>query len=147
MFNNYRGFHLVEAHHNSRLAQWFHPNTVIKKSVQAVIVVILTLILWNIPADWFGIANLTIVQQRVIAIFAFATLMWVMEIVPSWATSVSIIVLMLLFTSDSGIAPMVQETSRKVAFLQVYHGNLRRPRYHVVYWWLYLGNRRNEDRT
>ena len=39
MFNNYRGFHLVEAHHNSRLAQWFHPNTVIKKSVQAVIVV------------------------------------------------------------------------------------------------------------
>ena len=109
MFNNYRGFHLVEAHHNSRLAQWFHPNTVIKKSVQAVIVVILTLILWNIPADWFGIANLTIVQQRVIAIFAFATLMWVMEIVPSWATSVSIIVLMLLFTSDSGIAPMVQE--------------------------------------
>ena len=109
MFNNYRGFHLVEAHHNSRLAQSFHPNTVIKKSVQAVIVVILTLILWNIPADWFGIANLTIVQQRVIAIFAFATLMWVMEIVPSWATSVSIIVLMLLFTSDSGIAPMVQE--------------------------------------
>ena len=63
----------------------------------------------NIPADWYGIANLTIVQQRVIAIFAFATLMWVMEIVPSWATSVSIIVLMLLFTSDSGIAPMVQE--------------------------------------
>ena len=58
---------------------------------------------------WFGIENLTVVQQRIIAIFAFATLMWILEVVPSWATSVAIIVLMLLFTSDSGIAPMVHE--------------------------------------
>ena len=43
------------------------------------------------------------VQQRIIAIFAFATLMWILEVVPSWATSVAIIGLMLLFTSDSGI--------------------------------------------
>ena len=48
-------------------------------------------------------------QQRVIAIFAFATLMWILEIVPSWATSVSIIVMMLLFTSNSGINFMVDE--------------------------------------
>ena len=32
-----------------------------------------------------------------------------MEIVSSWATSVAIIVLMLLFCSDSGILPMVNE--------------------------------------
>jgi len=61
------------------------------------------------PADWFGIQNLTVIQQRIIAIFAFATLMWVLEIVSSWATSVGIIVLMLLFCTDSGIAPMVNE--------------------------------------
>ncbi|MBR6715209.1 MAG: SLC13/DASS family transporter [Prevotella sp.] len=109
MFNNYRGFHLVEAHHNLRHSQWFHPNKVIKKGIQAAIVAIITLLLWNIPADWYGIENLTVVQQRIIAIFAFATLMWILEIVPSWATSVAIIVLMLLFTSDSGIAPMVNE--------------------------------------
>ena len=35
--------------------------------------------------------------------------MWILEIVSSWATSVAIIVLMLLFCSDSGIAPMVNE--------------------------------------
>ncbi|MBO4760849.1 MAG: SLC13/DASS family transporter, partial [Bacteroidales bacterium] len=38
-----------------------------------------------------------------IAIFVYATLMWVLEIVPAWATSVSIMVLLLLFTSDSGL--------------------------------------------
>ena len=68
-----------------------------------------TLLLWNLPSSAFGIEGLTIVQQRVIAIFAFATLMWILEIVPSWATSVSIIVMMLLFTSNSGINFMVDE--------------------------------------
>lgn len=109
MFNNYRGFHLVEALHYAHVDKIFHPSKVIKKWYEAIFVAIVTLLLWNIPADWYGIANLTVVQQRIIAIFAFATLMWVMEVVPSWATSVAIIVLMLLFTSDSGIAPMVNE--------------------------------------
>ena len=35
--------------------------------------------------------------------------MWILEIVSSWATSIAIIVLMLLFCSDSGILPMVNE--------------------------------------
>lgn len=109
MFNNYRGFHLVEAYHHAHLDRIFHPNNVIKKWYQAIFVAIVTLVLWNIPSDWYGINNLTVVQQRIIAIFAFATLMWILEVVPSWATSVGIIVLMLLFTSDSGIAPMVNE--------------------------------------
>ena len=61
------------------------------------------------PSEWFGIQNLTVVQQRIIAIFAFATLMWILEIVSSWATSVAIIVLMLLFCTDSGLLPMVNE--------------------------------------
>ena len=50
---------------------------------------------------------MTVIQQRVIAIFAFATLMWILEVVSSWATSIAIIVLMLLFCSDSGLKPMV----------------------------------------
>ena len=65
------------------------------------------LFFWNMPSEWYGIDGLTVIQQRIIAIFAFATLMWVMEVVSSWATSVGIIVLMLLFTSTSGIAPFM----------------------------------------
>ena len=72
------------------------------------IVTIVSLILFNLPTDAFGIDGLTIIQQRVIAIFVFATLMWIFEIVPSWATSVSIIVLLLLFASDSGLKWMCQ---------------------------------------
>ena len=109
MFNNYRGFHLVESLHNVSRANFFHPDKRMGNIIKLIIVAVVTLLLWNLPADVFGIKGLTVVQQRIIAIFAFATLMWIFEVVASWATSVGIIVLMLLFASDSGIAPMVVE--------------------------------------
>ena len=105
MFHIYEGFHLVETYHKMRHQRKYNPDT--KRAVKIAIVALVTLLLWNIPTEWYGIQNLTVIQQRVIAIFAFATLMWILEIVSSWATSIAIIVLMLLFCSDSGIAPMV----------------------------------------
>jgi sodium-dependent dicarboxylate transporter 2/3/5 len=107
MFHIYEGFHLVETYHKMRHQRKYNPDT--KRAVKIAIVALVTLLLWNMPTEWYGIQNLTIIQQRIIAIFAFATLMWILEIVSSWATSVAIIVLMLLFCSDSGIAPMVNE--------------------------------------
>ena len=107
MFKSFHGFHLVEAYHRAHHEQKYHPNTVVKKFIKAAIVAAVMLFLWNIPSEWYGIDGLTVIQQRIIAIFAFATLMWVMEVVSSWATSVGIIVLMLLFTSTSGIAPFM----------------------------------------
>ena len=107
MFKSFHGFHLVEAYHTQRHAHKYHPTTVAKKLAKAVFVLIVMLFLWNMPTEWYGIDGLTVIQQRIIAIFAFATLMWVLEVVSSWATSVGIIVLMLLFTSNSGIAPFM----------------------------------------
>ena len=107
MFKSFHGFHLVEAYHQAHHAHKYHPNTVEKKFAKALIVTIVTLFLWNVPASFYGIDGLTVIQQRIIAIFAFATLMWVMEVVSSWATSLGIIVLMLLCTSDSGIKFMM----------------------------------------
>ena len=109
MFNNYKGFHLVQSYHDVRFMRKYHPSNAFTRVVKIAIVALVTLLLWNMPAEWYGIQNLTVIQQRIIAIFAFATLMWVLEIVSSWATSVGIIVLMLLFCTDSGIAPMVNE--------------------------------------
>jgi sodium-dependent dicarboxylate transporter 2/3/5 len=109
MFHIYEGFHLVETYHKMRHQRKYHPEDGTKRVIKIAIVAIVTLLLWNMPTEWFGIQNLTVIQQRIIAIFAFATLMWILEIVSSWATSVAIIVLMLLFCSDSGIAPMVNE--------------------------------------
>jgi len=73
----------------------------IKKAVPFAIAVIITAILWNLPLDVFGIDGLTVIQRRVIALFAFAIVMWITEAVAPWATSVSLIGLLLLATSDN----------------------------------------------
>jgi sodium-dependent dicarboxylate transporter 2/3/5 len=76
----------------------------VSKFIEFVVTVVITLIVWNLPSSCFGIEGLTIVQQRVIAIFVFATLMWLTEAVPAWATSIGIITLMLLTVSNNGIS-------------------------------------------
>lgn len=111
MYKIFTGFHLVEAYHKARREKHVDPKRVLKKLIYAAIVLVVTLFLWNAPADMYGIQNLTVIQQRIIAIFAFATLMWIFEVVPSWATSVGIIGLMLLTTSTSGIKPMMYEAA------------------------------------
>ena len=63
--------------------------------------VVICLIIWNLPIDSFGIEGLTVIQQRVIAVFALATILWVTEAISPWATSVSLIGLLLLTTSDN----------------------------------------------
>ena len=103
MFKNFTGFNLVDSLHKMTLdfrrqAKWLK-----KKTFEMIFVAAVTLILWFIPTTAFGIDGLTVVQQRIIAVFAFATLMWVFEIVPSWATSIAIMGLLLIFASDSGI--------------------------------------------
>lgn len=113
MFKNFIGFNLASSTHRSNLER----KMARQKSliISLVVSVIVSLILWNLPTDSFGIAGLTIVEQRVIAVFAFATLMWLTEAIPSWATSVLIIVILLftcstsslwLFSTDSGVIPL-----------------------------------------
>lgn len=67
------------------------------------VVLAVTLFLWLVPTEFFGIQELTVVQQRVIAIFVFAALMWMFEIIPNWITSLLVIVLSLLTVSNKGI--------------------------------------------
>ena len=67
------------------------------------IVLIVTIFLWAVPTSFYGIADLTAVQQRVIALFIFAALMWIFEIIPNWTTSILVIVIALLTVSDKGL--------------------------------------------
>ena len=103
MFKQFTGFNLVEQMHKLRQKNRFNPSLLKKKSLGLIFVAIIVLVLWFIPTESFGIDGLTAVQQRIIAIFVYATLMWVLELVPAWATSVSIMVFLLLCASDSGI--------------------------------------------
>ena len=67
------------------------------------IVLAITIFLWAVPISFYGIDALTVVQQRVIALFVFAALMWIFEIIPNWTTSLLVIVISLLTVSDKGI--------------------------------------------
>lgn len=56
-----------------------------------------------LPIDAIPIDNLTLIQHRLLAIFALAALLWVLEPVPVFATSILIIALELIMISDKGL--------------------------------------------
>ena len=82
-----------------------NPNVL--RTIKISIVLFVTMIVLMLPQTAFGIAGLTVIQQRMIAIFVFAALMWILEGVPAWVTSVLIIVVMLFTVSDSAIATLI----------------------------------------
>ncbi len=77
-----------------------------KKALWFAITAIFTVIVWNLPSSCFGIEGLTVVHQRVIAIFVMAVLLWITEAIPAWATSVTIIFVLLFFVSNSSFSFM-----------------------------------------
>ncbi len=78
----------------------------VKKLVMLLFAIAVFLFFWFVPRSFYGVAEngtpiLSIIEQRTVAIFALAALMWMFEILPTWATSVTIIVLLLFTISDS----------------------------------------------
>ncbi|MBQ3917412.1 MAG: anion permease, partial [Bacteroidales bacterium] len=75
----------------------------VKYCVWLPLVLLITIFLWAVPVNFFGIDGLTVVQQRVIALFVFAALMWIFEIIPNWTTSLLVITIALLTVSNKGL--------------------------------------------
>ena len=73
-----------------------------KKIILTAVILLITIVLWMLPADSFVIDGLTVIQQRTLAIFVFAALMWLFEVIPAWATSVTTIVALLFAVSNKG---------------------------------------------
>jgi len=73
-----------------------------RQYLKYIIPILIPLIVLALPTHFFPFDGLTVIQQRVIAIFLLAALCWVMEPIPIYATSVVIIVLELLLLSDKG---------------------------------------------
>lgn len=111
MFKNFYGFHLLKEHHERKQQKRREQvNLPLIRTIKILVVIAITLILWLLPSETYGIEGLTTVEQRIIAIFVYATLMWILEAVPAWTTSVTVVVLLLLTTSDSSLWFM-RETS------------------------------------
>ena len=86
----------------------------VKDRILLGIVLALTIFLWAVPTEFFGIEGLTPVMQRTIAIFVFTALMWIIEVIPTWTTSVVSMVIMLLTISNKGLGFMIYEGAGKM---------------------------------
>ena len=85
------------------------PGATILRGVTIIFVMVISIFMYLIPAEWYGIEGLTDIQQRTIAIFIFAALAWLTEMIPTWTTSVLTITLLLFFTSNNGLGLTPQE--------------------------------------
>lgn len=89
-----------------------HPMN-LKRCLSFLVVCVITFFLALVPTSFYGVdpatgENLfTLTQQRVIAIFVFTALMWILEVIPTWTTSVVAIVSILLTTSNKGLGFLI----------------------------------------
>lgn len=126
MYKIFRGFQLVEAYQDLKKAKRLAEKRNVSRGIKLAVAITVALILWCLPISTFGIEGLTVIEQRLISIFVFATLMWVFEAVPAWTTSVLIVVLLLLTVSDSSLCFFIQgipmeELGRTVKYKSIMH--------------------------
>ena len=119
MFTNFPGSHLVENYHKWKKAKKeAGVNNPLAKTFKLLFVIAVTLTIWLLPATAFGIDGLTLVEQRIIGIFVFATLMWILEAIPAWSTSLIVVALLLFMTSDSAFMPFKNDPSKSIAVVE-----------------------------
>ena len=103
MFKNFTGYNLVAKRQDDKKNKNAAENKTLAKAIKIIAVTLVSLIVWCLPSDALGIPDLTLTEQRTIAIFIFASLMWLTEGIPSWATSTLTIVILLYTCSDSAL--------------------------------------------
>lgn len=99
MFKNFQGSGAIDSYHKKKAKSRFK----LSGYLRMIVAMIASLVIALLPTSAFGIEGLNVVQQRVIAIFVFAAIMWLTEAIPSWCTSVLIIVVMLFTISDKSL--------------------------------------------
>ena len=91
-------------------------------TLKLLFIILVTLAVAFMPTEYFGIPDLTVVQHRVIAMFVFAALMWLTEALPSWVTSMVVVVVMLLTVSTSAFNFLKgDELGTFVAYADIMH--------------------------
>jgi len=88
-----------------------------KKLIIAAVILLITIMLWVLPTADLGIDGMNVMQQRTLAIFVFAALMWLFEVIPAWATSVTTIVALLFAVSDKGF--VLEEHGAAVSYREI----------------------------
>ena len=103
MFTIFHGFHLVEAYHEWKKEHRKNRNPLGTRVIKIGVATIVALFFWLAPSALYGLPGINAIESRCLAIFAFAALMWLLEPVPAWTTSLVVVVLLLFCTSDSAL--------------------------------------------
>ncbi|MCE0557036.1 MULTISPECIES: SLC13 family permease [unclassified Motilimonas] len=74
-----------------------------KKLINTLVCFSVPLLILALPSELMPLPELTLVQHRIIAIFVLAALLWILEPVPVFATSILIITLEVVMVSDKGL--------------------------------------------
>ena len=99
MFKIFHGYNLVEVYHNWKKSHKTDGKD-LSRAIRLIIAIVTALVVWCMPVEnW--IDGMTIIQKRTLATFLFAILVWLLEAVPAWTTSVMVVVLLLFTTSNS----------------------------------------------
>ncbi|TCI04645.1 SLC13/DASS family transporter [Corallincola luteus] len=86
--------------------------------------VICFVVVMLMPIEWIPLAGINIVQQRLLAIFVLAALLWVLEPIPVFATSLLIISLLLTLISNQGLAPAISAIQQQDPALLLHYKSI-----------------------
>ena len=117
MFKNFPGYKVLERIQRNKSHK--RERKLPLNAIKLIFIVAITAIIALLPTDSFGIEGLTVVHQRIIAMFVFAALMWLTETLPSWVTSMIVVTVMLLTVSTSAINGLRTEKTTKSEALEI----------------------------
>ena len=117
MFKNFPGYKVLEKIQKNKSHKRERKLPI--NAIKLIFIVAITVIIALLPTESFGIEGLTVVHQRIIALFVFAALMWLTETLPSWVTSMIVVTVMLLTVSTSALEPLRTEKITKAESLEI----------------------------
>ena len=101
MFTSFHGYNSVDAYHQRKLQHRKDKNPLNIKVLKIAIAIIAALLIMLLDPATYGLAGINPVEQRVAGVFVYAALMWLLEPIPAWTTSLSVVVVLLFCTSNS----------------------------------------------
>ncbi len=95
------------------------------RHIKAILSIAIPILLLVVPLNWIPLEGITTIEQRVIALFFFAALFWILEPIPIYATSLMIIFLELVLLSDKGLNFIINEEAplfgTTIAYSEILH--------------------------
>lgn len=84
-----------------------------KSPFKLIFAVLIPIIILFLPTEWLLIDGMSVIDQRLLAIFILSALLWILEPIPVYTTSLLIMLLLLLFISDAapGLQSLLKETA------------------------------------